>query len=348
MGQDCRERELSMTVRSFGETPAGEAVQAVRIAGGGLVAEVLTWGAVVRTLHMSGHEPPLVLGFERLEDYLAHSPYFGAIVGRFANRIAHGRFTLDGHEYQLDCNERGQTHLHGGSQGFGVRAWELVEAGSDYLSLRIVSEDGDMGYPGRCMATCTYRLIEPGTLRIELGAASEAATIVNLAHHGYFNLDGLPDLSRHTLTVAAQQVTAVDADLIPTGAMLDVTRTIYDLRQPQPLMPTGVSAPNYDVNFCLDPQVAMLGGAAARLASAASGVALEVWTTEPGLQVYGGHLIDVPVAGLDGRRYGPRAGICLEAQRWPDAPNHPAFPSAVLRPGSPYAQITEYRFSSGN
>lgn len=334
-----------MGVRVFGEMPDGTPVEAIAIAGGGLEAEVLTYGAVVRTLSLAGHGAPLVLGYESLSDYLAHSPYFGATVGRFANRIANGRFTLDGHTYQLDRNERGRTHLHGGSHGFGARCWELADAGDDFVSLHIVSEDGDMGYPGRLVATCTIRLTEPATLRFELGAAAEADTIVNLAHHGYFNLDGLPDLSHHALMVAADEVTAVDGDLIPSGQLLDVTRTIYDLRVPRPLMPVGELPPNYDINFCLRPEVRLLGGAAARLASAASGVALDVWTTEPGLQVYDGHLIDSPVPGLGGRRYGKRAGICLEAQRWPDAPNHPAFPSAVLRPGAPYAQITEYRFS---
>lgn len=333
-----------MRVREFGSTADNQSVQAVTIEGAGLTAEILTWGAVVRTLTRTGSDFPLVLGFEAFADYPEYSPYFGAIVGRVANRIAGGLLRLDERTYHLDRNERGITHLHGGTLGFGVRPWVLMDAGRDYVALQIESSDGDMGYPGRLVATCTYRLVEPGTLRIELGAASDTATVVNLAHHSYFNLDGGPDLSGHSLMVAADQVTAVNADLVPTGRLLDVAGTIYNLRSARPLMPVGQPAPDLDINYCLLDATRMLGRAAARLESSRSGLALEVWTTEPGLQVYDGHMLNVSVAGLGGRRYGPRAGICLEAQRWPDAANHPAFPSIVVSPTTPYAQITEYRF----
>jgi len=336
-----------MRIREFGETADGQSVKAVTIEGAGLAAEILTWGAVVRTLTRTGLDFPLVLGFDTFADYAEHSPYFGAIVGRVANRIGGGLLHLGERTYQLDRNERGITHLHGGSQGFGVRPWVLTDSGRDYVSLQIDSADGDMGYPGRLVATCTYRLVEPGTLRIELGAASETTTVVNLAHHSYFNLDGGPDLSGHTLMVAADQVTAVNADLVPTGRLLDVTGTIYNLRSRRPLMPVGQPAPDLDINFCLVDETRMLGRAAARLESSRRSLALEVWTTEPGLQVYDGHMLDVPVAGLGGRIYGPRAGICLEAQRWPDAASHPAFPSIVVSPTAPYAQITEYRVMGG-
>lgn len=330
-----------MSSREFGRLADGGTVECIAIAAGELRVEVLTFGAAVRDARLEGHHGPLVLGFDGLGSYLAHSPYFGAIAGRFANRIGHGRFTLDGATYQLDLNENGRTHLHGGSRGFSFRNWSLADAAPEHVSFKLVSDDGDMGYPGMLAATCTYRVVPPATLRVDLGAATDRPTIVNLAQHSYFNLDGSTDIAGHRLTIAADRVTAVDDDLIPTGELVAVDGTAYDFRAPRPIG----SARNYDINFCLREDVRALAGAAARLESPVNGLALEVWTTEPGLQFYDGHMLDVTVPGLEGRRYGRRAGLCLEAQRWPDAPNHPHFPFAVLRPGAPYAQVTEFRFS---
>lgn len=334
-----------MTIRSFGTTPQGDAIEALEIAGGGLAASVLTWGTVLRDLRLDGHAPPLVCGFDDLDSYLRYSPYFGATAGRVANRIGEGRFTLDGAEHRVDRNQGGRHHLHGGAAGFGKRPWTVADHRPDGVTLELVSADGDMGYPGRLRARCAYTLAEPGILRVALSAEADAPTIVNLAHHSYFTLDGGADILDHRLWIDADRITETDADLIPTGRLLPVAGTPYDFRSARPIRRDGPDGRfRYDVNCCLSDAARPEPRRVARLEGPDSGLSLEVWTTEPGLQLYDGWKVDIPVAGLDGRRYGPSAGVCLEAQRWPDAPNHPEFPSMTLRPGQRYEQVTEYRF----
>ena len=221
-------------VRRFGELD-GEPVTEVSIGNGALSATVISWGAVLRDLRFAGHRAPLVLGFERLDDYLRHSPHCGAIAGRYANRIRNGRFSLDGVEYRLDRNQNGRHHLHGGARGFGVRPWRLAAHDRTSVTLELSSAAGDQGYPGQLDARCVYRVADPATLVVELSAVCDAPTVVNLAHHSYFTLDGGDQVLDHGLQLAAERYTPVDADLIPTGEILSVADTPYDFRRLRPL-----------------------------------------------------------------------------------------------------------------
>ena len=317
---------------------------------------MIGWGAVLRDLVVpkpGGGEQRVVLGLETLEDYRAHSPHFGAIAGRFANRIRDGRFALDGERYQLPLNQDGRHSLHGGGNGFGKRPWALLAHDAASVTLGLVSPDGDHGYPGALSVTCRYTLTSDNAFRVELAAFSDRATILNLCHHSYFNLDGSPDILDHDLTVRANVMTPVDSDLIPDGSLAPVSGTPFDFRTPRPIRfanPDG-SRHWYDHNFVLrrerregDSSGLELAHAAT-LASRRSGLTMEVWTSEPCLQVYDGFKVNLAVPGLDGARYGASAGICLEPQHAPDSPNLPHLPSTVLRPGELYRQVTEYRFA---
>jgi aldose 1-epimerase len=335
--------------QAFGATADGETVHRVKIEGGGLTAHVMTWGAVVQDLRLAGHAPPLVLGFESFEDYPRYSPHFGAVPGRCANRIANGRFVLDGKTWQVDQNFLGKHHLHGGSKGFGKRVWEFVDHGSSHVTLRIVAKDGEMGYPGNLTVHCIYRLEEGGSLAVRLEAQTDAPTLCNLAQHSYFNLDdgGATDVLDHSLQISADAYLPVDAEMIPTGEVRPVAGTDFDFRATRPIRKArdGAQVP-YDHNFCLGRARVPLR-TIAKAAGARSGVTMDVRSSEPGVQLYGGQKVNVPVAGLQGIRYGASSGFCLEAQVWPDAANHPDFPSAVLRPGETCRQVTEYRFAKG-
>lgn len=331
----------------FGRTPEGETVQRFQISGGGLTASILNWGAVVQDLRLAGHDAPLVLGFEAFDHYLHHSPYFGATAGRFANRIANGAFAIDGRHCQTDRNFLEKHTLHGGSQGFGTRLWDVALHGPDFVTLSLHSVSGDMGFPGAIDVTCTYRLKIPGTLSVEYSATAEAPTLCNLAHHSYFNLDdgGSGDILDHEMTIAAAAYLPVDDEMIPTGVVQPVDGTDFDFRAPRPVRSLENGGQRlYDHNFCLAASRGPLRHAVS-VAGARSGVGLDVWTTEPGVQFYCGAYLkpDMP-AGLGGRRYRPYSGFCLEPQVWPDAPNRPYFPQALLWPGEKYHQITEYRF----
>jgi aldose 1-epimerase len=334
-----------MSRRVVGRTADGESVEDIRIAAGGLTAHVLTWGAVLRDLRLAACDWPLTLGFERFEDYPAHSPHFGAVCGRVANRIADGRFVLDGRACQVERGPGEAHHLHGGpTAGFGVRPWRVTAAAPDSVTLTLASPDGDGGYPGALAVSCVYRLAPPATLVVELTATADAPTVVNLAQHSYWNLDGDGDVRAHRLTIAADAITETDAALIPTGSLRPVAGTPWDFRSGR-LIGAPDAVP-YDVNFALADARAAAPRFAARL-EGARGVSMAVWTTEPGLQLYDAAGLSVSVPGLGGRRYGPQAGVCLEAQAWPDAPNQPGFPSVVLRPGEAYRQVTELRFERG-
>ncbi len=295
----------------------------------------------------------VVLGLPDLADYPTHSPHMGAIAGRYANRIGHGRFTLDGATYQLPLNQDGRHSLHGGGHGFGKRPWTLVHHDESSATLALVSPDGDAGYPGTLRCWCRYSLVGDATLRIELSATTDASTIVNLAHHSYFRLDDSQDILDHTLEVRANLMTPVDADSIPDGALVPVAGTPFDFRRTRPIrfIEADGSRFRYDHNYILrrdrrEPSVAegLELAHAATLRSERSGLAMQLWTTEPALQVYDGWKLNTAVAGLDGRPYGPSAGIALESQHAPDSPNLPHLPSTVLRPGEVYRQVSEYRF----
>ncbi|GAA2890138.1 aldose 1-epimerase [Aminobacter niigataensis] len=337
-----------MPVSEFGRMPDGSMVEAVSIAADGIEARVLTFGATLADLTVTTPAGPrsVILGFNDLDGYLAHGGYFGAIAGRCANRIAGGRFSLDGVQHQVDVNEAGRTHLHGGGEGFYRRNWTVVDASENSVLLGLTSPDGDQGYPGKVIVTCRY-LLDKGRLRIALGGRTDAPTLMNLAAHAYFNLGGSGSILDHRLKIAAEAYTPVDAASIPTGEVLAVDDTVFDFRELRAIRNGQDDAHQaYDHNFVLAMQPAPEPWHAARLEGSRSGIRLDLWTTEPGLQFYDGAFL--PVApplrgGIDPVRFG---ALCLEPQRFPDAANHPHFPSTVLRPGEIYSQVTEYRFST--
>ncbi len=330
-------------------THNGDDVKRFTISGGGLTANIISFGAAVQDLRLAGHDAPLVLGFDRFEDYPASSPYFGAIAGRYANRIRDGRFTIDGNRYQGPRNYLGKHTLHGGDEGFFGAVWDVAQQGADFVALKLHNPAGSMGFPGNIDVTCTYRTKVTGTLAIELTATSDAPTLCNLAHHSYFNLDdgGSGDILDHRLMLAAAAYLPVDDELIPTGVVMPVDGTPFDFRQARPIRMAseGEQVP-YDHNFCLSAQRGPLRQAV-WAQGASSGVEMEVWTTEPGVQFYAGQNVARTIPGLGGRDYRAYAGFCMEPQIWPDSPNRPYFPQALLRPGEVYRQVTEYRFRLG-
>jgi aldose 1-epimerase len=335
-----------MTIAPFGTVDGTDVFEVTLRNGAGAQARILTWGAVVRdlTVPTDGEPQPVVLGLNTLEEYIAHSPYFGAIVGRVANRIGGARFRLDGEIVEVDANE-GRNQLHGGSRGFGSRVWTVIDHTPASVTLALVSEDGDMGYPGRLTACCTYSLLEPATLRVALEATADRPTPVNLTNHCYFNLDGGQDIHSHHLMIAADFITPTGQDLIPTGEIRSIGGTPYDFRS---LRPIGASEllrdrVSYDVNFVLRAEDDW--NHAATLKSLNNNLSLELWTSEPGLQFYDGHLINIPVPGLRGVSYGRHAGLCLEPQRFPDSPNKAHFSPCILEPGSVSRQVSELRFA---
>ncbi|GAB2912868.1 aldose epimerase family protein [Nonomuraea fastidiosa] len=309
----------------FGTLPSGRQVEQVELSSGRLRAEVLTYGAIVRTLEVSGRN--VVLGLDTLDDYRTRSRYFGAVVGRYGNRIAGGRFTLDGTEYRLPVNN-GPNSLHGGTEGFDSKVWTIADRGDASVTLTLVSPDGDQGYPGTLTASVTYTL-EDDALRIDYTAETDAPTVVNLTNHSYFNLKGVGegDILDHVIRMEADHYLPVDADKIPTGELAPVKGTPFDFTEPHTVGERYDGA--YDHCFVLN------GG----ITVAAGGLTMEVTTTEPGVQFYAGSMLD----GVE-TPYGPFAGLCLETQHFPDSPNQPQFPSTVLRPGERRTSTTTYRF----
>jgi aldose 1-epimerase len=329
----------------FGTGRNDETVSRLFLEGGGLTAKVLTWGAIIQDLRLDGHDAPLVLGFETMPDYLTHSPYFGATPGRNSNRIANGKFVIDGTEYQLEKNEKGITHLHGGSDGIANRNWTVVEHTDNKAVLSIVDPDGRAGYPGNCTIICTYELKDNGTLSVLYESTTDKPTIANVCQHSYFTLDGLETTAAHELMISADHYLPTNEQQIPAGGPRDVTGTPFDFRT----MKSVVQHENgeqvlFDHNFCLSQErVAKREVIQAR--STQSGVHLTVATTEPGVQYYAAFKMNIAVPGLDGRTYAPFAGLCLETQIWPDAVNQEGFPQAALRPGEVLRQETDYIFS---
>jgi aldose 1-epimerase len=339
-----------MTKRVFGEID-GETIYEVTLRSAtGVEAKIISWGAVVRDLvvPVRTEMQRVVLGLDTLADYVAHSPHFGAIAGRYANRIAGGTFKLEGETIALPRNERDVNTLHGGKTGFSRRPWQLAWHDERAAALTLLSPDGDNGFPGNATITCIYRLEEPATLSIELTATTDAPTLMNLAHHSYFNLDGSETILDHQLQIDAPFITPVNDDLIPTGEILAVAGTPYNFTALRPIRLPGPDGQpiRYDHNFVL----AGPRGELRRVAtvhSAKTGLSMEVHTTEPGLQFYSGGKLALKVPGHAGRVYGPHAGLCLEPGLFPDSPNKPHFPDPTLYPGDIYRQVSEYRFVSG-
>lgn len=327
----------------FGTAPDGKSVYRIPLTGGGLTANIITWGASLQSLYLEGHEPSLVLGFNSLSDYLQHGLYFGASVGRYANRIAKGRFEVDGVSYQTDRNYLGKHTLHGGTDGSGSQNWTIIDAGTSHVDLMLESPAGEMGFPGAVEIICSYTLKDDGVLRVSYTTKCDAPTIANVTHHSYFTLDGSGDIRDHILQIHADNYLPVDDELIPTGAPAPVEGTPFDFTTPSAIR-TGTDAGTiYDHNFCLgEAQRNIQTVAQAR--STASGVSMVLATTEPGVQFYAAHKLSIPVAGIHDAPYGNFAGFCLEPQNWPDAPNHVNFPSALVTPENELRQTSEFQF----
>ncbi|MGJ8584035.1 MAG: aldose epimerase family protein [Marinosulfonomonas sp.] len=326
----------------FGAAPDGEAVQQITLQNGALTAQVLTYGATVRDLRMEGVDHPLVLGHDTLDPYFDKLRYFGAIVGRFANRLSNATFSIAGKDYAVDKNFRGRHMLHGGTSGVGCKVWAIKTASDTSVTLSLELPDGDMGFPGNMTVEVTYSLPGDGALQVEISAQTDAASPCNFAHHGYFNLDGSDTITDHILQIEAEHYLPVDDDLIPTGEARAVAGTPFDFSASREIGTDG-----YDHNFCLSQEKGPLRRVVT-LRSPKSGITLNVETNETGIQVYdGGQMPMEGLPGLDGRVYRTNAGLALEAQVWPDAPNQPGFPMAILQPGETYHQSTRYVFSKG-
>ncbi|GAA3597116.1 galactose mutarotase [Nonomuraea rosea] len=307
----------------FGTLPSGESVERVELSSGRLRAEVLTYGAILRSLEVSGVN--VVLGLDTIEDYLTRSRYFGAVVGRYGNRIAKGRFTLDGAEYQLPINN-GTNSLHGGTHGFDSKVWSIQDLTDSSVTLTLVSPDGDQGYPGTLTASVTYTL-ENDAIRLDYASETDAPTVVNLTNHSYFNLAGGGDVLDHVVQMDAEHYLPVDDTKIPTGEPAPVKGTPFDFTTPHAVGERYDGA--YDHCFVLTGGVRVTAG----------DLTMECTTTEPGVQFYTGSMLDGVATP-----YGPYAGLCLETQHFPDSPNQPQFPSTVLRPGERRTSTTTYRF----
>ncbi|MGE5244175.1 MAG: aldose epimerase family protein [Betaproteobacteria bacterium] len=341
----------------FGTMPDGTPIDVFTITNAhGIEIRAITYGGVItsiRTPDRAGRFDDIVLGFDRLEDYVQRSPYFGAIIGRYGNRIARGRFTLDGRAYTLATND-GPNHLHGGVKGFDKAVWrgEPFEKGGDAgVVFTHVSPGGDEGYPGRLSVKVTYTLTSADALVIEYEATTDAPTPVNLTNHSYFNLTGgARDILGHELTIDADRYTPIDATLIPTGELAPVAGTPFDFRKATPIgariNQTNSQLANgkgYDHNFVLNAAGPGLHHAA-HVVEPTTGRTLDIATTEPGLQFYSGNFLDGTLKGTAGHVYGHRFGFCLETQHFPDSPNHANFPSTILRPGQTYHSKTVIAF----
>ncbi len=332
----------------FGRTKDGEPVLRVELTGGGLTAHVITWGAVLQNLRLEGHDAPLVCGFDTFEPYSTHSPHFGAIPGRVANRIGNARFTLDGTEHTLEAN-KGAHVLHGGANGYGTRVWNIADLGTSHVDLTLTDPDGTAGFPGTVEATCSYTLKDDGVLHIALTTRTDEATITNLTHHSYFDLEGAGDIRGHTVQIHADTRLPVDDDFIPTGAPVPVEGTGRDFRELRRVDDALAQLEKdddgvIDHNFCLSNEQHGLRDVA-RVVSPDGRMEMVMATTEPGVQFYAGHKVSTPVPGLTGVPYGAYAGLCLEPQIWPDAINQQDYPNAVLRPDEVRRQVTTYRFT---
>lgn len=342
-----------MSISEFGRI-GNQTVQQIRLRGSdGTEAAILTYGAILGDLvvPVGTARRRVVLGYRSLEGYLKGGAYLGATVGRCINRIDRG-FTLNGRYYELPINEGDHVQLHGGPNGFSKRVWDLVGSTDTEATLELTSPDGDEGYPGKLTARCTYAIQSPGTLTIALTATTDKPTIANLGHHSYFTLQPGSDVRDHTMTIAADFYTPLDRYLIPTGEIAKVADTIYDFRTLRPIRADHGSAQGagYDINFVLNqgwlPHAAAKElPVAARLVSPAGDLAMELSTTEPGLQFYEGIRIPPSDDAYQGEPHAPYRGLCLEPQRFPDSINRPHFSPVVLRPNKTYRQITTFRFS---
>ena len=336
----------------FGRMPSGESVRQFTLLGNNVEVEILAYGGIVRALRVPdsrGKLADVVLGFDTFEPYLRNPAYFGCIVGRYANRIANGTFSLDSATYNLARNDWPNA-LHGGISGFDKRLWQVGQL-NQAVQLTYHSEDGEEGYPGGVDVIVSYELADD-TLGITYRARTDRTTVLNLTNHSYFNLAGEGSVLDHRLQIAADFFTPVDQSLIPTGEIRPVAGTPFDLREPHPIAES-LSAPDeqlrighgYDHNFVLNHSPGEFALAAV-LRHLPSGRQMQVHTDQPGMQLYAGNLLEGSIVGKAGRGYGMNAGLCLETQHFPDSPNRPEFPSTLVRPGEPFSSRTEFRFST--
>jgi aldose 1-epimerase len=348
----------TVTVAPFGRTPDGKAVEVYTLTNArGMQVRAITYGAIIQAIRVpdrSGHPGDVTLGHDSLQGYLTASPYFGAVVGRYANRIARGRFTLEGRTYRLATNN-GPNHLHGGLKGYDKVVWRarsFQHADTAGVRFEHTSPDGDEGYPGRVRVAVTYSLVAGNRLVVDYEARSDRPTPVNLSQHTYFNLagEGSGDILKHVLTISADRYTPVDTTLIPTGELASVANTPFDFRKPTPIgsrisqaHPQLKRGKGYDHNFVLSRRASGLFHAA-RVLNPQSGRTLDISTTEPGLQFYSGNFLDGTITGKMGHVYGHRSGLVLETQHFPDSPNQPTFPSTILRPEEEYRSRTVFAF----
>lgn len=344
--------------KEFGKLPDGTIVRLYTLAGRrGLVAKVTNYGAILTELHAPdrhGEAANIVHGFDNLEQYAKGHPGFGATIGRFANRIARARFSVDGVEYRLAANN-GRNHLHGGLRGFDKAVWKaaplkMTANGAAAVQFTWFSVDGEEGYPGNLEVSVTYAVTDDNDLRIDFVATTDKATPINLTNHSYFNLAGSGDVLGHEMQINADRYTPVDDELIPTGEIAGVKGTPLDFTRPAPIgARIEQLKPNpggYDHNYVLNRDGGAAPSLAARTCEPTSGRVLEVFTTEPGMQLYTGNFLDGKHTGVGGVIYGRHSGFCLETQHFPDSPNHPDFPDCTLRPGQTLRSTTIYRFSA--
>ncbi len=355
-----QKRTARIVKEPFGSMPDGVEVDLYTMTGtGGCKARVIDFGGIVVSLEVpdrNGTLSDVVLGFDDLEGYLGEHPHFGALIGRYGNRIGKAKFTLDGVAYELAANN-GENHLHGGTIGFDKVLWRgqiTEDQEGPALMLRYLSSDGEEGYPGNLTVEVTYRWTDDCGFRIDYRATTDKTTVVNLTQHSYFNLAdaGAGDVLGHEMMIAADLFTPVDAGLIPTGELISVEATPFDFRKAVAIgarindddEQIGFGG-GYDHNWVLDNQGGTLA-LAARVHEPTTGRVMEVHTTEPGLQFYTGNFLDGSIVGKEGTTYQRRSAFCLETQHYPDSPNKPEFPSTVLEPGEVYRTTTIYKFST--
>jgi aldose 1-epimerase len=358
MPQTPQQQGSPVTVAPFGRMPDGKAVEVFTLRNArGMEVRAITYGAIIQSIRVpdrSGRIGDVTLGYDSLPGYLTASPYFGAVVGRYANRIARGRFTLGGKTYRLATNN-GPNHLHGGVKGFDKVVWEaksFQRGDTAGVEFQHTSPDGDEGYPGTLQVSVTYTLTPSNQLEVEYRAKTDRATPVNLSQHSYFNLagEGSGDILGHILEVDADRYTPVDSTLIPTGELASVRTTPFDFRTPTTIGaringpdPQLTYGKGYDHNFVLNRSGSGLAHAV-RVEEPKTGRTLDISTTEPGLQFYSGNFLDGTITGKAGHVYGHRSALVLETQHFPDSPNHPNFPSTILGPGKEYRSRTVFTF----
>lgn len=344
-------KSMTMKTESFGQTSEGQQVQRYTLRNeNGMQVQITNYGGIVTSIltpDKAGKLGDVALGFDNLEAYIRNNPFFGATVGRYGNRIAKGKFTLDGKEYTLATNN-GPNHLHGGKKGFDKVVWAAEPAGDNALKLSYVSKDGEEGYPGNLSTTVTFSLSEDNELKIDYLATTDKATPVNLTNHSYFNLaaGAAETVLQHEMTIKADRYTVVDQSLIPTGELRPVAGTVMDFTRPTAIGAriAQVEGGGYDHNYVLRDAKGPLQ-LAASVFEPVSGRVMEVFTTEPGVQFYSGNFLNGQVVGKGNVAYIKHSGFCLETQHFPDSPNQPGFPSTILRPGETYKTTTIYKFS---